>query len=245
MEQALSLVESEKQKFVTKTYAWMGLALLISALSAFITARSVFTGEGSQVALTTFGNFLYGNKMMGFWIFAVAEIVIVIALSSTIRKISLGTAILGFLAYSVINGITLSSIFVVYRIESIAVAFVGSSAMFLVMAFYGATTKKNLATMGRYMMMALIGIIIVSLLEFVMYRFFHLNTSLLDFVIALASVVVFTGLTAYDSQKLFKVARHSNGSEDYQKVSVMAALELYLDFINLFLALLRIFGKRK
>lgn len=241
MTHTISLAESEKSKFITKTYLWMGIALLVSAISAFFTANSIF----SETGLTSFGQFLYGNSMMGFWIFAIAEIVIVIALSSMIRKISLQTAILGFIAYSVINGITLSSIFLVYKIESIAAAFAGTSLMFFVMAFYGATTKKNLATFGRYLMMALVGVILVSIVEFLMAAFFKLNTSALDFLIAIASVVIFTGLTAYDSQKIVKVAEHSNGSEDYQKVSVMAALELYLDFINLFLTLLRIFGKRK
>ena len=242
MERTLSAAaESEKSKFVTKTYAWMGLALLVSAFTAYYTSIKVFDGN----ELSAFGLFLYGNKMMGFFILAIAEIALVWGLSAVIRKISLQMAIIGFVAYSLLNGITLSSIFIVYQIESIAVAFLGTSAMFFTMAFYGATTKKNLATMGRYLMMALIGTIIVSLLEFVMYRFFHLNTSILDFIIAIATVIIFTGLTAFDSQKIMKVAQHSNGSEDYQKVSLMAALELYLDFINLFLALLRIFGKRK
>lgn len=241
MERTITAVESEKQKFITKTYSWMGIALLISAVSAFITALSIFNGN----ELTSFGLFLYGHSMMGFWILAIAEIVIVIWLSSQIRKISLQTATIGFLAYSVINGITLSSIFLVYQIESIAVAFIATSAMFFVMALYGATTKKNLATFGKYLMMALIGIIIASFLEFLMYAVFKLNTSVLDFVITIATVIVFTGLTAYDSQKIMKIAAHSNGNNDYQKVSIMAALELYLDFINLFLALLKLFGRKK
>ena len=241
MTRTITALESEKSKFITKTYAWMGLALLVSAASALITAIKIF--DGTQ--LSALGQFLYGNRMMGFWILAIAEIALVWGLSATIRKISLGTAILGFLAYSVLNGITLSSIFIVYQIESIAITFVATSLMFFAMAFYGATTKKNLATMGRYMMMALIGIIVVSLLEFVMARVFRLNTTMLDFLIGIAMVVVFTGLTAYDSQKLFKIAQNSNGNEDYQKVSIMAALELYLDFINLFLALLRLFGRKK
>ena len=241
MAQAVSLVESEKAKFVTKTYLWMGVALLLSAISAFFTAISIFDGN----ELSSFGKFLFGGASIGFWIFAVAEIALVWGLSAAIRKISLQTAILGFLAYSVINGITLSSIFIVYEIESIVIAFFGTSAMFFVMAFYGATTKKNLATAGRYLMMALIGVIIVSLLEFVMARFFALKTGPLDFLISIATIIIFTGLTAYDSQKVMKIASHSNGSEDYQKVSLIAALELYLDFINLFLTLLRLFGKRK
>ena len=241
MERTLSAVESEQQKFITKTYSWMGLALLISAITAFFTAQSIFAGN----TLTSFGIFLYGNKIMGFWIFAIAEIVMVFWLSSQIRKISLQTAIIGFIAYSVINGVTLSSIFIIYQIESIAIAFLGSSAMFFIMAFYGATTKKNLATFGRYLTMALVGVIIVSILEFVMSLILHLNTTILDFLIAIATVIIFTGLTAYDSQKIMKISKNSNGSEDYQKVSIIAALNLYLDFINLFLALLRLFGKRK
>lgn len=242
---AISLAESEKSKFITKTYSWMGIALLISAITAFVTSRSVFVPTAEGYALTLFGQFLYGHSMVGFWILAIAEIALVWWLSSQIRKISLQTATVGFLAYSVINGITISSIFVVYQIESIALAFLGTSAMFFIMAFYGATTKKNLATMGRYMMMALIGVIVVSALEFIMARIFRLDTSILDFLIAIVSVIVFTALTAYDSQKIMKIAEHSNGNEDYQKVSIMAALEIYLDFINMFLALLRLFGRRK
>ena len=232
---------SEKATFISKTYGWMGLALLISALSAFVTARSTFfTDTGT---LTAFGTFLYVNK--GFLIFAIAELLLVWFLSASIRKISLAMTTFGFIAYSLLNGITLSAIFLVYEIESIAIAFVGTSVMFFAMAFYGLTTKKNLATMGKYLMMALIGLIVVSLIEGLMYFVFKLNTSILDFLISIATVIIFTGLTAYDSQKIMKVAEHSNGNEDYKKVSIMAALSLYLDFINLFLALLRIFGRKK
>ncbi|WP_407428859.1 Bax inhibitor-1/YccA family protein [Treponema sp.] len=241
MERTVTAFESEKSKFITKTYAWMGAALLISAVTAFFTAASIYNETG----LSSFGRFLFGGSAVGFWIFLVAEIALVWGLSASIRKISLQTAVLGLLAYSVINGITLSSIFIVYQISSIAVAFIASSVMFFAMSFYGATTKKNLSTIGHYLMMALVGVIIVSLLEFVMSRLFHLNTTMLDYLIAIVTVIIFTGLTAYDTQKITKVAAYSNGNEDYQKVSIMAALELYLDFINIFLALLRIFGRRK
>lgn len=219
----------------------MGIALLISASAAFFTANSIFKGG----ELSSFGAFLFRNGMVGLWLIAFAEIALVVALSFSIRKISLRTAVICFVAYSLLNGITLSSIFIIYEITSIATTFLATSAMFFVMAFYGATTKKNLATAGRYLMMALVGIIIVSLLEAVMRFLFHLNTNFLDFVIAVATVIVFTGLTAYDSQKVMRVARHSNGSEDYQKVSILAALELYIDFINIFLALLRLFGRER
>lgn len=238
MEKTLSFAESEKAKFVTKTYAWMGLALLISAISAFITAISIFNGN----TLSSFGMFLFGRGMIGFWIFAIAEIILVFWLSASIRKISVGTATLAFILYSVINGVTLSSIFVVYQLASIAVAFVSTSVMFFAMAFYGATTKRNLMSWGKYLMMALVGVIAVSLVEFILH--FFVKTTILDFVLSIASIIIFTALTAYDSQKIMKTAEHANGSDDYKKVSILAALELYLDFINIFLNLLRLFGRR-
>lgn len=243
MTRTISTTESEKTKFITRTYSWMGFALLVSAISAFVTARLVFA-DAERHILSPFGAFLFGGAAIGFWIFAIAELALVFGLSAAIRRISVQTAALGFFAYSVINGITLSSIFIYYSISSISSAFFSTAIMFFTMALYGTTTKKNLATFGKYLMMALIGIIIASVLEFVMAIFFHLNTSALDFVIAIVSVIVFTGLSAYDAQKIRKVAEHSNNDESYQKVSILAALEIYLDFINIFLSLLRIFGRR-
>ena len=221
----------------------MGFALLVSALSAFITASLVFADAGQRI-LSPFGAFLFGGAAIGFWIFAIAELVLMFALSANIRKISVQTAALGFFAYSVINGITLSSIFIYYSISSISSAFFSTAIMFFAMSFYGATTKKNLATFGKYLMMAVVGIIIVSALEFIMAVLLHLNTNALDFVIAIASVIVFTGLTAYDAQKIRNIAEHSNSSESYQKLSILAALEIYLNFINIFLSLLRLFGRQ-
>ncbi|MBR0032514.1 MAG: Bax inhibitor-1/YccA family protein [Treponema sp.] len=238
---ALAMTESEKSLFMGRTYGWMGLALFISAVTAFFTSRSIFSANG----LTTLGKFLFGNGMVGFFVLVISEIVLVFWLSHSIRKISVQTATIGFIAYSVINGITLSSIFIVYRISSIAAAFFGCSAMFLALCFYGTTTKRNLLSFGKYLMMGLIGIVIASLAQMVIGFFTKTPLTMLDFLISVATIIVFTGLTAYDAQKIIRTAEQATGSDDYKKVSILGALELYLDFINLFLALLRLFGKRR
>ena len=218
--------ESEQKKFLTGTYGWMAVALLISAASAFITANSypllkfIFTG-------------------WHYWLLAIGELALVWWLSASIRKISLATAVIGFLAYSVINGMTLASIFFLYSQETLTIAFVSCAAMFAGMALYGLRTKSDLSGYGRYLFMALWGIIVASLLNFLF------KSDGLSFIISLVSVAVFAGLTAYDSQKLLSLSGHADGSEAFRKVAILGALELYLDFINMFLALLRIFGRRR
>lgn len=234
MENYLALSQSEKTTFISKTYGWMGIALLISAASAFFTANSIGMLR-----------FLFGGSRLGFFAIIIAEFLLVMWLSASIRKLSVGAAAIGFVVYSVLNGITLSSILLVYTASSIATSLLGTAVMFGIMAFYGITTKKDLTTMGRYCMMGLIGIIISSLIQFVVSLIFRTSFTIFDFLISIASVVVFTGLTAYDNQKIVRMAEHANGSDDFKKISILAALELYLDFINLFLALLRLFGKRK
>lgn len=238
----VQLSAQERSSFIGKTYGWMSLALFVSAFVSFFAANAVFGADGR---LSRFGMVLFGNGMIGFWVLAIAEFVVVMWLSSMIRKISFGTAAIGFFVYAVLNGITLSTIFIVYRISSIASAFFGSAAMFAIMSWYGATTKKNLSSFGKYLIMALIGIIIANAVQFVIHLVTGNPMTFLNFLISVASVAVFTGLTAYDTQKLFRIAESANGSDDYQKISILAALELYLDFINLFLAVLRIFGKRR
>ncbi|MBQ0052426.1 MAG: Bax inhibitor-1/YccA family protein [Treponema sp.] len=245
MENTLSLTKSEQSAFVTRTYGWMAVALLISAIAAYWTSMNIFTVEENRLGFTAFGAFLFAGAKIGFWMLVIAEFILVFVLSAKIRTMSVMGATLGFLAYSVINGITLSSIFIVYQIASIAGAFFGCAAMFGLMSFYGLTTKKNLNSLGHYMMMGLIGIIISSAVQFVLKLITPADFTMLNYLISFVTVVVFTGLTAYDSQKIIKTAQHAKNNEDYKKVSILAALELYLDFINLFLALLRLFGKRK
>lgn len=231
---SLALTQSEKQAFVTRTYGWMAFALLLSSAAAFFTSQS-----------PSLLRFLFGNGAIGFWILAIAEILLVVVLSAKIRTMSVGGAVAGFVAYSVIDGVTLSSIFLVYQMNSIAAAFFASAAMFGVMSFYGATTKRDLTSFGKYLMMAVLGVIIASLVQFILALVTKNPFTMFDLLISFATVVIFTGLTAYDSQKVIRTAEHARSTDDYKKVSVFAALELYLDFINIFLSLLRIFGKRR
>jgi len=221
------LIASEKQKFIARVYGWMTVALLLSGAAAWFTASS-----------ETLLRLLFGNGF-GFMILAVAEIALVWWLSASIRKISSGAAVAAFLVYSLINGVTLASVFLVYTGDSLVSVFGITALMFGVMSVFGLFTKSDLNSAGRYLMMALVGILIASLVNFL------LRSSRLDWIISVVSVVVFTGLAAYDSQKIARAAVYADGSEVFHKAAVIGALELYLDFINIFLSLLRLFGKRK
>lgn len=216
-----------QRKFLTKVYGWMSLALLLSGITAFIVATSPFLI-----------NLVFGNKF-GFPLLAIGEIVLVWWLSASIRKISTMAASIAFLAYSVINGVTLASIFYVFSLNSIIVVFLVSALMFIGMSLYGVFSKSDIMSFGRYFSMAIIGLIVASVINI------FLKSSGFNWVISIVTVVIFTGLTAYDTRKMILVSQQADGSDMFQKASIIGALELYLDFINIFLALLRIFGKSR
>lgn len=216
-----------QRKFLTKVYGWMSLALLLSGITAFIVATSPFLI-----------NLVFGNKI-GFPLLAIGEIVLVWWLSASIRKISTMAASIAFLAYSVINGATLASIFYVFSLDSIIVVFLVSALMFIGMSLYGVFSKSDIMSFGRYFSMAIIGLIVASVINI------FLKSSGFSWVISIVTVVIFTGLTAYDTRKMILVSQQADGSDMFQKASIIGALELYLDFINIFLALLRIFGKSR
>ena len=216
-----------QRKFLTKVYSWMSLALLLSGITAFIVATSPFLI-----------NLVFGNKI-GFPLLAIGEIVLVWWLSASIRKISTLAASIAFLAYSVINGATLASIFYVFSLDSIIVVFLVSALMFIGMSLYGVFSKSDIMSFGRYFSMAIIGLIVASVINI------FLKSSGFNWVISIVTVVIFTGLTAYDTRKMILVSQQADGSDMFQKASIIGALELYLDFINIFLALLRIFGKSR
>ena len=205
----------------------MTLALVISGVTAFLAATN------ETIIRLTIGN------GFGFLILAVAELALVWWLTASIHKISSGAAFFAFILYSVLNGVTLSSIFLVYKIESIFMVFFISAGMFAAMAVYGTVTKSSLSSFGKYFAMALVGIIIASLVNFL------LRSPMLDWFLSIITVVLFTGLTAYDAQKMLAVSNNASDDEVFKKVSVIGALELYLDFINIFLAMLRLFSRRR
>ena len=211
-----------------KVYVWMSMALVITGLTAWIVAHNA-----SLLQL------IYGNSAT-IWILFAVEIGLVIALSAAIHKLSLPVATLMFIVYSVLNGAVLSSIFLVYAMSSIATVFFITAATFGAMSVFGYVTKKDLSSIGKFLMMALIGLIIATVVNLFM------KNSGLDMIISYAGVLIFVGLTAWDTQKIKQMCLQApDTGESMQKLALLGALSLYLDFINLFIYLLRILGNRE
>ncbi|MFA6571988.1 MAG: Bax inhibitor-1/YccA family protein [Bacteroidota bacterium] len=222
-EQAISKAQTD---FLSKVYAWMVGGLLLTGLTAWYT----FT---SGIYIT-----IISSSML--WVLIIAELGLVMLLVARIDKLSTFSAGAFFLLYSLLNGLTLSVILAIYTDESIQRVFYTAAGMFGTMSLFGWLTKKDLSGMGRFMFMGLIGIIIASVVNIFM------PISALNFAISVIGVVVFAGLTAYDTQKLKEMwAVQFDDSARATKASILGALTLYLDFINLFLFLLRIFGGRR
>ena len=174
-------------------------------------------------------------------ILLIAELIVVIFLSARIAKMGSGTAVVSFVLYSIINGLTLTPIFLIYTGTSIATVFLITAATFGISAFIGKVTKMDLSKFGSYLMMALIGLIVAGLVNLFM------QNTMLDFWISVIGIVVFIGLTAYDVQKIKEYSTMVSGTDEevVKKLSIMGALELYLDFINIFLKLLRLMGRSR
>lgn len=213
---------------VRKVYVWMTMALAITGITAYGVATSpnllqmIFSSQ-----LTFFG-------------IIIAELAFVFLLIGRLNKMSLTTATLCFIAYSVLNGVTMASIFLLYTMSSIASTFFITAGTFGVMSLIGYTTRADLTSMGKLLIMALIGIIIATIVNI------FIGSSTMDLIISYAGVLIFVGLTAYDTQKIkFMLAQCTDMGEGAQKLSLIGALTLYLDFINLFIYLLRILGARR
>ena len=203
-----------------KVYVWMTLALVITG----VTAYGVATSPGLMMAIAT-------NKLL-FWGLIIAEFGLVVAISAAINKLSLTTATLLFVLYSVINGATLSFIFAIYTMSSIASVFFITAGTFAVMAVIGYTTKKDLTSMGKILFMALIGIIIATIVNI------FLKSTGLQMIVSYLGVLIFVGLTAYDSQKIKQMLLMApDAGEGAQKIALLGALSLYLDlypnFVNI------------
>lgn len=211
-----------------KVYVWMSLALLITGMTAYYVA----TNQVIMNAILTSRVLLYG-------LFAV-ELALVIIVSAAINRLSVLTATLMFLLYSVLNGATLSVIFLVYQLSSIATVFFITAGTFGTMALIGYTTKKDLSSIGRILTMSLIGLVIATLVNI------FIKSDGLTMILSYIGVLVFVGLTAWDSQKIKRMLLQATDvNEVTKKIALLGALTLYLDFVNLFLYLLRIFGKRR
>ena len=209
-----------------KVFVWMTLALALTGLTAFGVATSP-----SLVAM------IFGSKVL-FWGLIIAEFALVFAISGAINKLSLSTATLLFILYSVVNGATLSVIFFAFSTAVIAKTFFITAGTFGAMALVGYTTKTDLSSMGKILFMALIGIVIASVVNM------FVRSSGFDLIISYVGVLIFVGLTAFDTQKIKEMCQMApDAGEATQKLALLGALTLYLDFINLFLYLLRIFGR--
>lgn len=217
---------NQTTNFLHKVYAWMGAGLVLTAgVAAYIAGspdilKFIFTNKGVVIGLM------------------IAQVALVMGLSFGINKMGYAPAALLFLAYSVLNGVTLSSVFIVYTHTSVAYTFLVTAAMFLTMAVYGYFTRADLSSMGSFLFMALIGLIIAGILN----TFFH--NGVFELLIAGAGVIIFTLLTAYDVQKL-KMLSYQLQGEDASKIAVLGALTLYLDFVNLFIYMLRFMGQKR
>lgn len=223
-----SQVEQEQREFIVNVYKWMSMGLFLTAAVAYIVA-------GSSAII----HFIFGNMLIFFGLI-IAEVFLVGHLAANVKKMSASTAMNTFLGYSALNGLTLSCIFLIYTAASITTTFVVTAGTFGIMSFYGYVTKKDLTSVGNICFMALIGLIIASLVNI------FLHNSIMYWVITYAGILIFVGLTAYDTQKIKQLNIIGNsGTEEDVKESISGALILYLDFINLFLMLLRLFGNRK
>ena len=218
------------QVTMSKVYGWMTLALVASAIAAYYTASS-----------DTMRSLVFGHKLAFFGLM-MAEVALVVYLSARITRLSFGAAAALFGGYSVLNGVTMAGVLLIYSSGTVHAAFLATALTFGVMSFVGYTTEKDLTSIGSYLMMALMGLIIGTLVNV----FFHLTW--LQSLITYAGLIIFVGLTAYDTQRVKNTLNYANAAGyevETRKIALMGALNLYLDFVNMFLYILRLLGGRQ
>ena len=233
------VIDEGLRAYMLKVYNYMTTGLLLNGLVAYFFGKaSIVTNElGQIIGITSIGSMLFGSPLK--WVVMLAPLGFVFYLSAKINKMSVSSAQITFWVFSAIMGLSLASIFIVYTQASIARVFFISSGTFAAMSLYGYTTKKDLTKLGGFLFMGLIGIIIASLVNL----FFQ--SSALHFAISVIGVLVFVGLTAYDTQSIKNMYYAGDSESVGGKKALMGALRLYLDFINLFIMLLRLFGQRR
>jgi len=220
-----------------RVYNYMAIGLVITGVAAFMTFQLAVTNTPNGLALTAFGTAIYASPLK--WVVFLAPLGMVFLLSARIHKMSVAGAQLGFWGFALLMGLSLSSIFMVYASQSIAQVFFITAATFGAVSLYGYTTKRDLSGWGSFLFMGLIGIIIAMVVNI------FLASSALQFAISVIGVLVFTGLTAYDTQQIKEMYHEADGSAVAGRKAIMGALRLYLDFINLFVMLLSLLGNRE
>jgi len=223
----LTQAELDERTFISQVYLWMGTALVVTAVVAALVANDI-----------AFVVRMFSSGLV--WVFFIGEIGLVVALGALINRLSAPVATALFFGYSALNGVTLSVIFLAYTEASIASTFLVTAVTFGAMSIYGYTTKRDLTTIGNFLVMGLIGFLIASVVNI------FLANEAIYWITTYAGILIFVGLTAYDTQKLKRMAVSVGAdNEAARKASILGALRLYLDFINLFLLLLRVMGRRR
>ncbi|URJ25403.1 Bax inhibitor-1/YccA family protein [Candidatus Blochmannia ocreatus (nom. nud.)] len=217
------------QTYILQVFGWMSCGLLLTAFVAWFAAQN-------PVIL----QLIFSNQIIFFGLI-ISQLALVFILSGMVTRLSGSLATTLFMLYSMLTGLTLSSIFILYTTSSIASAFLVTSGMFGAMTLYGYTTKRDLSSFGNLLFMGLIGIVLASLINL------WLKNTTLMWLITYIGVIIFVGLTAYDIQKLKSIGLSVSidNSDQFRKLSIIGALTLYLDFVNLFLMMIRIFGNRR
>ena len=234
-----AIIDQGLRAYMLKVYNYMGSGVLLTGVIALMFFKmAVVTSDGGEIiGLTNFGNSIYNSGLK--WVIMLAPLGVVFYMSFGIAKMSAAKAQTTFWVFAALMGASLSSIFLMYTGASITRVFFITAGTFGAMSIYGYTTKKDLTKLGSFLMMGLFGIIIASLVNIFM------KSTMMYFVISILGVLIFVGLTAYDTQKIKNMYMASDSGELMGKKAVMGALTLYLDFINLFIMLLRLFGQRR
>jgi FtsH-binding integral membrane protein len=225
---AATRVDEATRAFLQRVYLFMSVGLAVTG----VVALAVLSSPAAM-------QFVFGTPGV-FMGLVIAELLLVVAFSAAAHKVSSGTAGLMFFGYAALSGVTFSVIFLRYTMGSIGSTFLITGGMFAALSFYGAVTKRDLGTLGSFCFMGLVGLVIASVVNL------FLGSSMLYWLTTFVGVIVFTGLTVYDTKKLKEMGAHVGPrGEEHTKAALQGALVLYLDFINLFLMLLRLFGRRR
>jgi uncharacterized protein len=230
-------IDAGLRAYMIRVYNYMTAGVALTGLVAWFAYSAAVVDTGAGLQLTQFGHAIFASPLM--WLFVLAPLGLVMLLSFGINRLSAGTALTVFFIYAALLGLSLASIFLVYTHASITRVFFISAATFGATSLYGYTTQRDLTSVGSFMFMGLIGLIIASVVNI------FLHSTGLDWAISVIGVIVFVGLTACDTQRIKEMYDVNDDGSISGRKAVMGALRLYLDFINLFLMLLRIFGNRR
>ncbi|WP_114008288.1 Bax inhibitor-1/YccA family protein [Cohaesibacter intestini] len=234
----MAQIDQGLRSYMLKVYNYMAIALGVTGLLAYVTYSMAFgVVDGKVIGYTQLGATLFASPLK--WVIMFAPFAMVMFLSFRIQKMSAGTAQMVFWAYAALMGVSLASIFAVFTAQSITQVFFITAAAFAGLSLYGYTTTKSLSGWGSFLMMGLIGIVIASIVNI------FLGSNALQFAISVIGVLVFAGLTAYDTQQIKEMYFEGDSADTMGKKAIMGALRLYLDFINLFIMLLQLFGNRE